>query len=197
MWWTIYKHKKRSEFVKGRDEPYEAFVRQDLNNWSYLLALVTHCMFIPRFLVGWSMFIAVPIFNIVFCWFDDKENIPQWKKPILRFIAENTMRILMFLIGGVIGRRQRVVTDYSHWLGPNNPVEWDCGMYVINHISPLDVCIHIWLQYPRARYMGKREALNIPLASAYVWSLGLMLTGRDTKDSKEVRHALIDQLAAD
>lgn len=145
MWWTIYKNKKKSQFVKGRDEPYAPFVRQDLDKWSYVLALFTHCMFIPRFLIGWTLFIAAAAFNVVLIRNDDKKNIPKWKKTLMRFVSENTMRIVILLVGGVIGRRERVVSDYSHWLGPDNPVEWDCGMYVINHISPLDVCVHVWL----------------------------------------------------
>lgn len=104
---------------------------------------------------------------------------------------------MMLMIGGVIGRRERVESDYSFWLGPNYPIEWDCGMYVTNHISPLDVCIQVWLHRPRARYMGKREALAIPLAKGYTYGLDFLTVGRDTRDSKEVRQALIAKIEED
>lgn len=45
--------------------------------------------------------------------------------------------------------------------------------------------------------MGKREALAIPLSIGYVLGLDFMLTGRDTKDSTAVRHAIIDEIEAD
>lgn len=100
------------------------------------------------------------------------------------------MQFIVPFMMGISARSKRQEVDYKKWLGPNCPkpeYEGNCGMHVINHISPLDVLVQVFLMKPSSGFLGKREGLKIPGAAALTAGLEFMLTGRETKDSKEVR----------
>jgi len=88
-----------------------------------------------------------------------------------------------------------VKIDYSKYLGPNYEYTYDkAGLSIINHTTPFEAILTLALMWPRVGLLGKREALNIVGVAPFVDCLGYLVAGRDTKDSKEVRMALLSEI---
>ena len=68
-------------------------------------------------------------------------------------------------------------------------------MQIQNHQTQLDVIQVIYLIDPFPSFLGKREALSIPMFKYVIKPLDFILVGRDKKDSKEHREQLIIDLA--
>lgn len=78
MWYTIYSNKK-SKPDPVRDRGYESFVRIDYDDWSYTMAFFTHFFFLPRFILGWSLFFTGCLVCAVMCIGSDPFNLPMWR----------------------------------------------------------------------------------------------------------------------
>jgi hypothetical protein len=83
MWFVIYKN-KRSGWKEERDRKYEPFARIDYKDWSYALALITHCWSIPRFFLGWSLFFFGCLGSAFWCIGADPFNLPEWRVKMVR-----------------------------------------------------------------------------------------------------------------
>jgi len=70
----------------------------------------------------------------------------------------------MLLIGGVVWCTKRnVMVDYSEYLGNDYVYRYDgAGIFVLNHITLLDLIIEIYIDSPLYCLLGKREAQSIP-----------------------------------
>jgi lysophosphatidylcholine acyltransferase/lyso-PAF acetyltransferase len=80
-------------------------------------------------------------------------------------------------------------------LGPNYEYTYDkAGIHIINHTTPLETTLSMFLMWPKVGLLGKREALAIPGFKQIVEGLDYILVGRDTKDSKEVRIAKLKEI---
>lgn len=118
MWITIYSN-RRSKPDPVRDANYKAFMRADYNKWSYFLAIFTHILFIPRFIIAWSIFLSCSIFVVTVCIGEDTNNLPVWKANFIRNVSNKVM-IVVSLIGGIWTRRERLKVDYSKYLGKDS-----------------------------------------------------------------------------
>lgn len=80
--------------------------------------------------------------------------------------------------------------DYSKYLGPNYEYTYDkAGIHIVNHITPLETTLSLFLMWPKVGLLGKRESLGVVGMKSIVEGLDYMLVGRDNKDPKEVRLA--------
>ena len=59
----------------------------------------------------------------------------------------------------------------------------------MNHITPLETTLSLFLMWPKVGLLGKRESLGIIGMKSIVEGLDYMLVGRDSKDPKDVRQA--------
>ena len=85
--------------------------------------------------------------------------------------------------------------DYSKYLGPHYEYTYDkAGLSIVNHTTPLETTLTLAIMWPRVGLLGKREALKIVGCAPFVYSLDYLVVGRDTKDSKEVRMALLSEI---
>ena len=85
--------------------------------------------------------------------------------------------------------------DYSKYLGPNYEYTYDkSGIHIINHTTPLETTLCLYLMWPKVGLLGKREALVVPGMKAIVQGLDYILVGRDQKDSAEVRQAKLKEI---
>lgn len=64
-------------------------------------------------------------------------------------------------------------------------------MHIVNHTNPLEPCLAVFLMWPMAGLLGKRETLKIPGMKQIVEGNDFYLVGRDTKDAKEVRMQML------
>ena len=193
MWYTIYAN-KRLRPNPERDAKYAPFVRYDYDQWSYTLAIFTHAFFLPRMVIGWFSFMLLGVIGMILCYGEDPKNLPQWKKKTIVSISV-IVGNLIALSSGIYTRRKRIHVDYSKYLGKDYAYTYDgAGMHIINHQNGLDVVLQYITQVPLVSLLGKREALSIPGCKNLVEPLQLLLVGRDTKDSKDVRNQLLDDI---
>lgn len=70
--------------------------------------------------------------------------------------------------------------DYSKYLGPNYEYTYDkAGMHIVNHTTPLDTTLSLYLMWPKVGLLGKRESLAIPGMKYVVYGNDYILVGRD------------------
>jgi hypothetical protein len=86
MWLTIYLNKK-SRYDPVRDANFRPFARYDYDQWSYITAIFTHFIFLPRFLIGWCLFCSGSLAAIILCFRDDPENLPAWKVYVIKCVV--------------------------------------------------------------------------------------------------------------
>lgn len=73
-------------------------------------------------------------------------------------------RIALYMTGLVWAEKKELKADYSKYLGKDYKYRTErFGLQVQNHISPLELLIQVWLDFPINCLIGKREALRIPL----------------------------------
>lgn len=102
---------------------------------------------------------------------------------------------LALAAAGVIVNSEKVHCDYSEYLGEDYRYTYDgAGIFVQNHMTPLDVFISWLVMNPQPGMLGKRETLKIPLTKFIVGPLKFLLVGRETRDSQEVRDQLIEEI---
>jgi len=88
-----------------------------------------------------------------------------------------------------------VDVDYSKYLGPNYEKTYDkSGVHIINHTSLYEPTLSLFLMWPLVGLMGKREVTKIPGMRQIVEALDYILVGRDIKDPKEVRMAVLKEI---
>lgn len=74
----------------------------------------------------------------------------------------------------------RADCDYSKWLGPDYQKTYDgAGIYIQNHINPMDVMAAWKAMGGKVGFIGKKEVLKIPLLKYIIPALKFMLVGRD------------------
>ena len=92
-----------------RDANYKSFVREDFHNWSYSMALITHLFFLPKFLIGWSIFFLAAFLNWVICLGENTQDfkIPALKCYIIRKITNWSQFFLVTIGLGIWPRTRR------------------------------------------------------------------------------------------
>jgi len=116
-------------------------------------------------------------------------------KKIVICLLSCLARVHTFFAGCLYCSVTRVKADYSVWLGPDYVYRYDrVGIHVCNHLHMYDIIHGMYLQLHGgfgASFIGKRELTNVPLLGLLVLPLDTILVGRDTKDSKEQRNAVV------
>lgn len=105
--------------LKGEPEKYKPFMRTDYQNWNYLLGLVSHFFYIPRFLSGWCYFLSTcvililysPVYYLVGGYDKRFLRLMRWYAPYKARLA--------CAFSGLVPCVYKVECDYSEWLGPD------------------------------------------------------------------------------
>jgi len=106
------------------------FKRLDYKHWSYWKGIFTHFLFIPRFLVGWSIFFFVSALAIGMCLGQDPKNLPLWRKTVIIRTGQ-VSSFLICLLTGILPWRKRVDADYSKYLGSDWKKTYDgAGIHI-------------------------------------------------------------------
>jgi hypothetical protein len=138
MWITIYTSRK-SKPNQTEDPRFKAFLRVDLDDWSYILTLFTHFFYIPRLFISWmgiiGAFVGCALASI-------GHNRDQEPGPIRVWFFRNSVavgaRITLFFYGFIWLSKERTIVNYSKWLGPDYKFDArtsykGAGTYVANH----------------------------------------------------------------
>lgn len=86
-WYIIYKKRSTHRPESANDPKYRPFHSLDdpYKHYSYFYPLLFHFFSIPRFLIGWSLFLGTPVIAIIFSIGEkDTKNLPKWKIDILQ-----------------------------------------------------------------------------------------------------------------
>lgn len=163
-WFHIYKKRKWTRPEAANDPKYAPFWSLDdpYKNYSYFYVIFTHFFFIPRFLIGWSLFFTAPIVALLLSIGEGHLNgkLPPWKLEILKKALGFGCWAGSFFCGIVSQQRVRVSADYSKFLGTDYEYTYDgAGMHITNHQCQLDLLLVIYLHHPCASHLGKREAM--------------------------------------
>lgn len=140
MWIVISRSKKYVPTEEHRqNKKFRAFLRLDINEWSYIMTIFTHFFFIPRLIIGWCS-IAVTLSGCLLFSIGLKkgEIAGKTRLTIYSWFLWFGSRIPL-LIGGVIWIKQsKVEKCYKKWLGPDWRFDAEksykgAGLYVANH----------------------------------------------------------------
>lgn len=139
MWYTIYTCKRVKPNAQ-RDSNYLPWVRNDYHNWSYLQALFTNLLTLPRIAGCWmGILFGLSYSTLLDIGHDKTQPYTGWRLKVLEFILPYNVRAVVLCGGCVWSTCRRVQVDYSHWLGPDYVYRYDkVGIHVCNHTSPLD-----------------------------------------------------------
>lgn len=137
-WWFVYKRRNYKRSKEANDPKFRAFHCLDdpYTHYSYWKALFTHFFFIPRFVIGWGLFLFVPIVAVILSIGEGHRNglLPEWKLHILRRTAKLGCWIAMVACGLVSQKKVQVPADYSKWLGKDYIYTYEgAGMMITNH----------------------------------------------------------------
>ena len=163
MWVVIFTNKKLKP-NPTRDANFKPFTRNDYNSWSYVVAIFSHALIWPRWIIGWTCIcLGCAAFRIM------RIGKPaDWPLTGLRFKIANNMcrfffRCMLLTSGCVQVKKKNVMVDYSEYLGKDYVYRFDgVGVVVPNHICSLDLLTEISLDAPLNCLLGKSEAKKIP-----------------------------------
>ena len=153
---------------------------------------------IPKFILGWT-FICLGCFAFRAMRFGKPKD---WLLTGIRFTIANEIcrfcfRMMLLLSGCVWVEKKQVKADYSEYLGEEYVYKYDGhGVVVPNHICPLDLITELVLNAPINCLIGKREAQSIPFLKWLIDDQWMIMVGRDSKDSREQRHKVLEMIEA-
>lgn len=78
------------------------------------------------------------------------ENMPVWKRKVLKFITILSARMILILGPGMLYYKyERPNVDYSKYLGPDWKASYECpSTYVSNHSCWVDIILITILKFP-------------------------------------------------
>ena len=123
MWITIYRTRKhRPDPV--RDEPFRPFTRVDYDKWSYIMTIFTHFFFIPRNLLCWASAIGcMLICAVITIGHPRSKKLGPIRQQMCALVVALTARFMLMMYGVPWIKKQKVLSDYSKWLGPDWKVD--------------------------------------------------------------------------
>lgn len=134
MWWTFYTSQHLG-YNAARDAKYDAWVRHDYKNWSYLWAIPLNFLFWPR-LLGTQLVVTLlaVIGALLDIGCDTSKTFSGWRRSVFDVLAKFLLRFYTLCTGCVWQSYNRHYMDYSKYLGP----DWRCtyegaGIHVMNH----------------------------------------------------------------
>ena len=181
-WYTIWKN-KRLKPVEGREtEKFAPWVRNDMNEWSYVRCIFTHFFFIIRYCMLLGILFLCLIGILILSIGASIDNLSQTRKWLITEWTCVCMRLFCPIFGVVYFTKERPKVDYRKWLGPDwKPTYEGATMLVSNHQSWYDVFMTYLFIRPMPGFIAKASVKGIPAIGAAATSIGSMFLNRADK----------------
>lgn len=136
--YLVYERRRWVRPAAACEEKFKPFHSLDdpMVDFSYVRAFYANFFMIPRFVIGWCLFLAGPVVAVILSWGEGHLDgkLPEWKLKILKTVLYWGLYAAIFLCGTVKVTKVEVDADYKKWLGPDWVKTYKgAGMKVTNH----------------------------------------------------------------
>lgn len=170
MWYVVWNRKKIRPTKEHRANPkFKAFLRLDVDSWSYLWTFFTHSFYWVRFFLAVSC-IFITLIGTRVCQIGLKSDQPPGKIRLSLYSAFLWIgcRLPLYLSGVLYIDHRKKNFCYKKWLGP----EWKydkktshegAGIYVANHQTFCDIFLQLSIHNPCPGFVAKSMVKKVPL----------------------------------
>jgi lysophosphatidylcholine acyltransferase/lyso-PAF acetyltransferase len=143
--------------------------------------------------LGWGIcFFGTAFLCAILLIGSDLNNLPKWKVYIGTILCKYGCMGIHLSVG-ITSHQQRVIFDYSKWLGPDQRISYEgAGINICNHLSAFDISAFMILSEPKPGFIAKYDIKKLLICFRDI--IGILFIKRNNSASLEEREEIVKQI---